>query len=89
MMRDDLITAAPWIIFGTGLSAVWIRLLRSRHTSRHQPGRSSADPAGSGGADPRSASSGTERSTALDTQEAQCPEKNTECPEKNTEAPWQ
>jgi hypothetical protein len=77
MMRDDLITAAPWIIFGTGLAAVWIRLLRSRRASKHQPGRSFADPADSGGADPRSAASGTERSTALDTQEGQCPEKNT------------
>jgi hypothetical protein len=38
MTLDDLITAAPWIIFGIGLSAVWIRLLRSRHASSHHPG---------------------------------------------------
>src|SRR5258707_1137393 len=40
MTGNDLIVAAPWIIFGAGLSAVWIRLLRARHASRHRPGRS-------------------------------------------------
>jgi hypothetical protein len=37
MTGNDLIVAAPWIIFGAGLSAVWIRLLRARHASMHRP----------------------------------------------------
>jgi hypothetical protein len=57
MTGNDLIVAAPWIIFGAGLSAVWIRLLRARHASRHRPGRWSPSPSpgpgGSGGAESR------------------------------------
>ena len=55
MTGNDLIVVAPWIIFGAGLSVVWIRLLQSRRASRHQPERSPPpvpDPAGSGGAEP-------------------------------------
>ena len=55
MTGNDLIVMAPWTIFGAGLSALWSRLLRARHTTRHQAERSPrsyTDPAGSGGAAP-------------------------------------
>lgn len=94
MTGNDLIVAAPWIIFGAALSSVCIRLLRSRRAAGQQPGRSpppSPDPAGSGGAAPgrrRSrdrgpatpppASAGRETTGRPYTQEAQCAEKNTE-----------
>ena len=93
MTGNDLIVAAPWIIFGAGLSVVWIRLLRSRQASRHQPEGPPPpfpDPAGSGGAEPgqcgrgdvpaapRPTSPGQETISRPYTQEAQCSEKNTE-----------
>ena len=58
MTRDNLITAAPWIIFSAGLSALWIRLLRPRRALKHQPGRNPANPVGSGEADPAERISG-------------------------------
>lgn len=36
MTASDLIVAVPWIIFSIGLLALLIRLLRSRHESRHR-----------------------------------------------------
>jgi len=48
MTGNDLIVAAPWIIFGAGLSTVWIRLLRARQASRHQPRTGSLTFPGSG-----------------------------------------
>lgn len=86
MTGNNLIVAAPWIIFGAGLSLVWIRLLRSRHASRHQPERSPPpvpDPDGSGGGEPgRRASAGQETISRSYTQEAQCSSKNTEARQK-------
>jgi hypothetical protein len=91
MTGNDLIVAAPWIIFGAGLSAVWIRLLRARHASGHRPGRSLSPfpgPGGSGGAEPgrcgramalphRGARrSAGKRPAPPDPQEGQCAEKN-------------
>lgn len=78
MTPDDLITAVPWIIFGTGLSAVCVRLLRARHAVGHEPARRWRFPASSGAADPVQRISGQETSSSPETQEAQCPEKNTE-----------
>jgi hypothetical protein len=97
MTGNDLIVVAPWIIFGGGLSVVWIRLLQSRHASRHQAERSPPpvpDPAGSGGAEPGRcgrgyvpaapwrASAGQETISRPYTQEAQCSEKNTAARQK-------
>ena len=91
MTGNDLIVAAPWIIFGAGLSAVWIRLLRARHASRHRPGRSPLPfpgPGRSGGAEPRprgrvmsrphrrARGSAGKRPPSPYTQEGQCAEKN-------------
>jgi hypothetical protein len=94
MTGNDLIVAAPWIIFGAALLAVCIRLLRSRRAAGQQPGRPdppSPDPAGSGGpapgrrggrdggpAAPPPVSADRETTGRPYTQEAQCAEKNTE-----------
>jgi len=81
MTGNDLIVAAPWIIFGAGLSAVWIRLLRARHATRYRPERSpppSPDPGGSGRAAPQRAPAGQETISRSYTQEAQCSKKNPE-----------
>jgi hypothetical protein len=76
MTRDDLIAAAPWIIFGTGVCGVWIRLLHARHPPGHAPGRRRRFPASPGAADPAEHISGQETSSSPETQEAQCPKKN-------------
>jgi len=34
MTGDDLIVAAPWVIFGAALTAIFLRLLRLRHPCR-------------------------------------------------------
>jgi hypothetical protein len=93
MTGNDLIVAAPWLIFGAGLSAICTRLLRSRNATRRQPSRPpppSPDPADSGGAapgrggrgnvpaPPRRAPASEETISRPYPQEAQCPEKNTE-----------
>ena len=91
MTVNDLIVAAPRITFGAGLSAVWIRLLRSGRTSRPQPGRSptpSSDPAaqphpggrsqaGLPAAPRRGRETGEETASRPYRQEAPCCEKNT------------
>jgi hypothetical protein len=91
MIGNDLIVAAPWIIFAAGLSAVWIQLLRARHVARRRPGRSPPPfpgPGGSGEAEPgrpgsfpatpRHAPERQETAGPVYTQEGQCTEKNTQ-----------
>ena len=78
MTRDDLITAAPWIAFGIGLSAIGIRLLRTRRAGGPGPGKRWPGPAGSGAADPAEPDSRQETIGSPETQEGQCPQKNTE-----------
>jgi hypothetical protein len=78
MAQDDLTMAAPWIIFGTGLSAVWIRLLRARQAAGHEPGRCGPDPASSGAADPAEHIGGQETNSSPETQETRCPNKISE-----------
>lgn len=60
MTGNDLIMLVPWIIFGAGLTVIFLRLLRLRHPSRRpaalpEAGRPRAreDPGGSPGAVPR------------------------------------
>jgi hypothetical protein len=40
MTGSDLIVAAPWIVFGIGLSLLCLRLLRSRRSSGDRSKRS-------------------------------------------------
>jgi hypothetical protein len=57
MTGSDLIVLAPWILFGAGLTVIFLRLLRSRPPSRCPPAPPGArqlpdadDPGGSPGA---------------------------------------
>jgi hypothetical protein len=39
MSGSDLIALVPWLVFAAVLAAVYLRLRKSRHTSRHEPSR--------------------------------------------------
>jgi len=71
MTLDDLIIAAPWIIFGAALCAVGIRLLAGRRAGG--PG-----PVSPGAAHPAGPSAGQETVRSRRMQEGQGPEKKTE-----------
>jgi Flp pilus assembly protein TadB len=43
MTGSDLLVLAPWVVFGAGLIVVYLRLRRSRRSSRSEPQRGADD----------------------------------------------
>lgn len=78
MTPDDLIIAAPWIVFGGALLAVAIRLLAGRRGPGPRPGKRGPGPASSDAAHQAESDSEHETMSSRPSQEGQGPGYKTE-----------